>query len=194
MVDGKSLVGLTHDEAVGVLKGTQKLVQLVVATEHITGDQSLNSSLQSIPEYMINLVSMLDRQGSTELHTANDSEPPIAPEALQSPYKVAFQEEKSEAIEMQSFTKEGERDVEQEETAFGERESVRVVEVTRAEGKPLGFSISSDARGIVVQSVDPKGAVANLLCEGDQLLEVNKVSLEMATRKEAHNILMVSFC
>ena len=33
MVDGKSLVGLTHSEAVGVLKMTQQLVQLVVATE-----------------------------------------------------------------------------------------------------------------------------------------------------------------
>ena len=33
MVDGKSLVGLTHSEAVGVLKTTQQLVQLVVATE-----------------------------------------------------------------------------------------------------------------------------------------------------------------
>lgn len=33
MVDGKSLVGLTHSEAVSVLKTTQQLVQLVVATE-----------------------------------------------------------------------------------------------------------------------------------------------------------------
>lgn len=33
MVDGKSLVGLSHSEAVGVLKSTQQLVQLVVATE-----------------------------------------------------------------------------------------------------------------------------------------------------------------
>ena len=33
MVDSKSLVGLTHPEAVGVLKNTQQLVQLVVATE-----------------------------------------------------------------------------------------------------------------------------------------------------------------
>ena len=33
MVDGKSLVGLTHSEAVGILKTTQQLVQLVVASE-----------------------------------------------------------------------------------------------------------------------------------------------------------------
>lgn len=33
MVDGKSLVGLSHSEAVSVLKTTQQLVQLVVATE-----------------------------------------------------------------------------------------------------------------------------------------------------------------
>ena len=33
MVDGKSLVGLTHSEAVSVLKSTQQLVQLIIATE-----------------------------------------------------------------------------------------------------------------------------------------------------------------
>lgn len=31
-MDGKSLVGLTHSEAVNVLKTTKQLVQLVVAT------------------------------------------------------------------------------------------------------------------------------------------------------------------
>ena len=49
MVNGKSLVGLTHNEAVEVLKATQKLVQLVVATESTEGE-SVASSLQSIPE------------------------------------------------------------------------------------------------------------------------------------------------
>ena len=49
MVNGKSLVGLTHNEAVEVLKATQKLVQLVVATESMEGE-SVASSLQSIPE------------------------------------------------------------------------------------------------------------------------------------------------
>lgn len=49
MVNGKSLVGLTHNEAVEVLKATHKLVQLVVATESMEGE-SATSSLQSIPE------------------------------------------------------------------------------------------------------------------------------------------------
>ena len=52
MVNGKSLVGLTHNEAVDVLKSTQKLVQLVVATESTEGD-SVASSLQSIPEAIL---------------------------------------------------------------------------------------------------------------------------------------------
>lgn len=52
MVNGKSLVGLTHNEAVDVLKSTQKLVQLVVATESSEGD-SVASSLQSIPEAIL---------------------------------------------------------------------------------------------------------------------------------------------
>ena len=40
MVNGKSLVGLTLNEAVDVLKSThgQKLVQLMVATESTEGD------------------------------------------------------------------------------------------------------------------------------------------------------------
>ena len=76
MVDGKSLVGLTHSEAVGVLKTTQQLVQLVVATEvsetgwemenrgadvvffpfdpQVSEDQSITSSMASIPEWARN--------------------------------------------------------------------------------------------------------------------------------------------
>lgn len=49
MVDGKSLVGLTHVEAVSVLKATKHLVQLVYATEVHDG-YSLSSSISSIPE------------------------------------------------------------------------------------------------------------------------------------------------
>ncbi len=77
MVDGRSLVGLTHAEAVEVLKSTQRLVQLVVATEDDGG--SIASSVQSIPELMSG-----QRRKS---RTAQE----IAPEIISSPNRGAFE-------------------------------------------------------------------------------------------------------
>ena len=76
MVDGKSLVGLTHAEAVEVLKSTQRLVQLVVATEDDGG--SLASSLQSIPDKLI---------GQRHSRTSRE----IMPESISSPNRNAFE-------------------------------------------------------------------------------------------------------
>ena len=76
MVDGKSLVGLTHAEAVEVLKSTQRLVQLVVATEDDGG--SLASSLQSIPDKLI---------GQRHSRTSRE----IMPESFSSPNRNAFE-------------------------------------------------------------------------------------------------------
>ncbi len=77
MVDGRSLVGLTHAEAVEVLKSTQRLVQLVVATED--DGESIASSVQSIPELMSG-----HRRKS---RTAQE----IAPEIINSPNRSAFE-------------------------------------------------------------------------------------------------------
>ena len=55
MVDGKSLVGLTHAEAVTVLKATKHLVQLVYAAEVHEG-HSVSSSVHSIPEALHNVL------------------------------------------------------------------------------------------------------------------------------------------
>ncbi len=78
MVDGKSLVGLTHTEAVEVLKTTQRLVQLVVATED-DGGESVASSIQSIP----GLFSGQRRKSRTTQE--------IAPEVFNSPNRGAFE-------------------------------------------------------------------------------------------------------
>ncbi len=77
MVDGKSLVGLTHGEAVEVLKSTQRLVQLVVATED--DGESMASSVQSIPELM----------GGQRRKSRTAQE--IAPEIISSPNRAAFE-------------------------------------------------------------------------------------------------------
>lgn len=192
MVDGKSLVGLTHDEAVAVLKTTQKLVQLVVATEHLDGD-SLNSSLQSIPENMANIINTVDRQGILE--------PVIVPEDLHSPLRSAFQKVN---LEMNSIINDNTSFAEdlpsgQMETSFQE-DSLKTAKVRRSEGQPLGFSIRQGyskwpgKRAIFIQAIDPHGAVgrSKQLQEGDQLLKVNETSLEDITREEALGVLTVS--
>lgn len=108
MVDGKSLVGLTHDEAVAVLKSTQKLVQLVVASEQVEGE-SLTGSMQSIPEKLANRVYGSPLRSIS--HPSSSSRPQselsdmvgvaIAPEELQSPKNNTFFDEKH-SIELRS--------------------------------------------------------------------------------------------
>ncbi len=111
MVNGKSLVGLTHNEAVDVLKATQKLVQLVVATESTEGD-SVASSLQSIPEAILTRAyhspplrsfSPLSIESSSSSATVI---PPaaatIGPELQQVPQRNAFlREEKGSAPQLE---------------------------------------------------------------------------------------------
>ena len=107
MVNGKSLVGLTHNEAVDVLKATQKLVQLVVATESTEGD-SVASSLQSIPEAVAARREYYSPplRSFSPLSIESSSSPVVAtigPELQQVPQRGAFlREEKGSArLELQ---------------------------------------------------------------------------------------------
>lgn len=194
MVDGKTLVGLTHDEAVAVLKATQKLVQLVVATEHNEGD-SINSSMQSISEKVF--AGMMDRQVEQSHHITPATEAPaVAPEAHTSPLRNTFQ---SDEFEMKTLSISAEQHPPTDlETAFHSA-NVRTVEVKRSEGQPLGFSIRQGnsrmpkKRAILIHAIDPTGAAGrtNQLHEGDQLLKANEIPLENCTREEALEILTV---
>lgn len=196
MVDGKSLVGLTHDEAVAVLKATQKLVQLVVATEHIEGE-SINSSLQSIPEVIASMIAgMKDRQleGEQQIHHSNimPDAAIVASKVLQSPPKNAFQ---IDNFEMEIVTDNSfQRHTGQLETTFQGMNS-EIIEIARSEGQPLGFSIrgNTDMSAIFVHTIDPDGPAgrSKLLHEGDQLLKANGVSLENHTQQDALAVLKV---
>lgn len=191
MVDGKSLVGLSHDEAVAVLKATQKLVQLVVATEHAEGE-SQNSSVQSIPFF--------DRQvdGGQSYHMMTASEAPaVAPEHLKSPLRNTFENDEFEMKNLSVSAKHLSSGL--AETMFQD-ENVKTIEIRRSEGQPLGFSIRQGnnlrmptKRPICVDVIDPQGAAGrtNELHEGDQLLKVNEISLENCTREEALDVLTV---
>lgn len=110
MVNGKSLVGLTHNEAVDVLKSTQKLVQLVVATESTEGD-SVASSLQSIPEAILTRAyqspplrsfSPLSIESSSSSATVNPhAVAAIGPELQQVPQRNAFLREKKGSAQLE---------------------------------------------------------------------------------------------
>ena len=176
MVDGKSLVGLSHDEAVNILKATQKLVQLVVATEHLAEGESINSSLQSIPEKMSFVRSVA-----------------IAPEVSVSPENNAFQQ----GLEMRNMMNDVKQSLpESTETNL----DVTVVTLTRSEGHPLGlkirqgYSARSQKRSIFVQEIDPSGVAGRCqqLQEGDELLAMNGTSLMECTQQEAVALITVS--
>lgn len=209
MVDGKTLVGLTHDEAVAVLKATQKLVQLVVATEHADGE-SVSSSLQSIPEKlnMFSSAGVVERPEVESSHsfTVTASEPAVvAPNLFQSPQRNAFQQE---GVEMKHMTEEflshihRQVSAEQMETKFEDTEDderLRVIKITRSEGQLLGFSIcQSHNHGlggsrIAVRAINPNGVVGKdkQLHERDLLINVNGISLEGLTQPEALQVLTV---
>lgn len=210
MVDGKTLVGQSHDEAVAILKATQKLVQLVVATEHPEGE-SINSSLQSIPENLANIINlsaggMLDRQQQQESglsptrgHAVTTSEPAvIVPEVFLSPQRNAFEKEHTKGLEMKNMAAPKQHLPEQVETKMEDR-SVQSIKVTRSDGQPLGIKIKecyserSGRKGIFVFAIDSDGAVGRgkEVSEGDELLEVNGISLEASTQQEALTILTV---
>ena len=189
MVDGKSLVGLTHDEAVAILKATQKLVQLVVATEHLEEGESINSSLQSIPEMY------LGRSHPHAILSAENST--VAPEPTQSPQRNAFQQ----SIEMaEKATPPKQSSPESMETSMDDPD-VRIVKILTSEGEPLGLKISegyserSGTNSIFVRATDPHGVVgrSKQLHVGDELLAVNNTSLQESTQQEAIAILTVSY-
>ena len=195
MVDGKSLVGLTHDEAVAILKATQKLVQLVVATEHIEGE-SINSSLQSIPEVIASMIAgMKDRQleGEQQIHHSNAAI--VASELLKSPPKDAFQ---MDDFEMETRTDNSfQQPTGKLETTFqGVNNKTEIIEIARSEGQPLGFSIQGNMSAIFVHAIDPDGPAgrSKLLHEGDQVLKANGVSLENSAQQDALAVLKVRIC
>lgn len=178
MVDGKSLVGLSHDEAVNILKATQKLVQLVVATEHLAEGASLNSSLQSIPEKM-NFVRSVA----------------IAPDVPVSPEKNAFQQD----LEMRSMMDEV-KPSSSESAETNLDATVTVVTLTRSQGQPLGLKIrqgysKSQRKSIFVQEIDPSGVAGKCqqLQVGDELLAVNGAPLMECTQQEAVALITVRY-
>lgn len=199
MVDGKSLVGLSHDEAVAVLKATQKLVQLVVATEHIEGE-SRDSSMQSIPE---KLITFLDRQvdsaQSYHMMTASEASA-VVPEHHKSPLRNTFENDEFEMKNLSFSAKRPSSELADTMFQDARHENVKKVEIRRSEGQPLGFSIRQGKnpgmptrRPIFVHAIDPRGAVgrSDQLHEGDQLLKVNEISLENCSREEALDVLTV---
>ena len=200
MVDGKSLVGLAHEEAVAVLRTTRKVVQLVIATDYNEGE-SVTSSLQSIPDHLVmkngtnRQLLLYPLQQPSALGTY---EAPIEPEMLQPlPLLNTYHDDDvMEMIPLKAETRSlssGEMETEIDPPFTSNMEAV--IELTRREeGEPLGFSISKSRGAIVVRSIDPHGLAHNegRLQEGQLLLAVNNISLENKSKQEAVDILNVS--
>lgn len=209
MVDGKSLVGLGHDEAVAVLRATQKLVQLVVASDHNEGE-SVTSSLQSIPEKLANRVTLVGGLSRKQQQYQQLQQPPsvdttitepcIEPEMLEPPQINGYNDDTAMELLPLVTSLRSEPEEEMETKFTGEESSAdghvdRVVQLTRTEeGQTLGLSIKTSRGRVLVRHMDPEGLVGidGRLQEGDQLLQVNGVSLETSNKTEAISILSVS--
>ncbi|XP_078585038.1 uncharacterized protein LOC144867103 isoform X1 [Branchiostoma floridae x Branchiostoma japonicum] len=72
MVNGRSLIGLSHQEAVDLLKSTGSLVQLVIATKHAPKDKSKRKYSPDISQFPLTTISLPAYQ-QTEGHSAVDT-------------------------------------------------------------------------------------------------------------------------
>jgi len=200
MVDGMSLVGLAHEEAVAVLRATQKLVQLVIATDFNEGE-SVTSSLQSIPDLLS------ARTGAGRLHSYFSPHQELSglpgsaavdPETVQQAPRYNTYHDTS-MLEMRPLNDQTARgdstSAEEEETNLNTHQNCEEIVIYRSkESEPLGMSIMENEGCILVKAINPSGLAGQngRLREGQQLLAVNGVSLTTKSRREAVEILSVS--
>ena len=204
MVDGMSLVGLAHEEAVAVLRGTQKLVQLVIATDFNEGD-SVTSSLQSIPD----LLSVRSGTGrSHPLFTPHQELSGLAagmtavvdPEMVQAaPPLLNTYHQTPTAVELRplndSTARRNSLTTGELETDFSTHHSYEEIEIYRSEqNEPLGMNIVECEGCILVKAINPSGLAGQdgRLREGQQLLAVNGISLTSKSKHQAIEVLSVS--
>ena len=197
MVDGKSLVGMAHEEAVAVLRATHKLVQLVVATDCNEGE-SIASSLQSIPDHMRNGNRSLALQAQQLPALDRRSlEAQIEPEVLGTPVLNSYHQDVSMEMAFLRQEKMGTAMTGHMETDVDDPlpdSSGYTVEILRDKGEPLGIRLAYERGSIFIKSVDPEGVAgrSKMLLEGRQLISVNGISLENKTKSDAIEILSVS--
>ncbi|XP_061173402.1 uncharacterized protein LOC133182573 [Saccostrea echinata] len=183
MINGKSLIGLSHCEAVDVLRNSPKLVQVVVASKVRKSSSVASTGSSSVPS----LCSIpTSQQLPTEVMTPDLSIPEVT---AQTPSGTVFNWEDL----MQKFDLPLDR-TNKVKTEDNSSELFQTVTINKgARGKGLGFTIvgGSDSErgslGIYVRRILSHGLVAEegSIKEGDEILKVNDQPMKGLSHKEA---------
>ncbi|KAH3842950.1 hypothetical protein DPMN_116456 [Dreissena polymorpha] len=185
MINGRSLIGATHHEAVEMLRNAPKLVQLVIATKlrksslasvassTLASPTVLDIGSQSIPEVLAQTPqgTILDwDELFDKFKTPSEEKPPICPAPTNGKYRKRFARSPSPSASVPMM-----------------------ICVNKGKGgKGLGFTIvgGSDTTighlGILVRRIFPNGLIASdgRMKEGDEILELNNEPLAGLTHKE----------
>ncbi|XP_060062786.1 tyrosine-protein phosphatase non-receptor type 13-like [Ylistrum balloti] len=210
MINGKSLIGLTHTEAVDVFRNSPKLVQLVVATKvrkaaSIASSVSCSySSLTPCPNSMLTTSQSFDAtncdqtdQFSCESNSSDKTVPELTaqtPHGTFIKWEELFEKFKTDGLCTDSSDK-GDllesKVIRTKKWRFDAPQTVTINKGSR--GKGLGFTIvgGSDSEkgniGIFVRRILPQGLMYEdgSIKEGDEILEVNGDSLSGLSHKDA---------
>lgn len=184
MINGKSLIGLSHSEAVDVLRNSPKLVQLVVASKVRKSSSVTSTGSSSVPS-LCSIPS--SQQHPTEVTT---SDLPVPEVTAQTPSGTVFNWEDL----MEKFALPLDHSDRTSKSKDEMNDLTQTITVHKgAKGKGLGFTIvgGSDSEkgnlGIYVRRILPHGLIAEegSIKEGDEILKVNDQPIKGLTHKEA---------
>ncbi|OWF46401.1 Disks large-like 2 [Mizuhopecten yessoensis] len=212
MINGKSLIGLTHTEAVDVLRNSPKLVQLVVATKvrkaaSIASSVSCSySNLTPYPNSMLTTSQSFDATGCNQSDLSSFGNNSLGgdqtvPElTAQTPHgtfikwEELFEKFKTDGL---CFENTDLKEVFEKKAIVTKKwrfEAPQTVMINKGvRGKGLGFTIvgGSDSEkgnlGIFVRRILACGLIHEdgSIKEGDEILEVNGISLSGFCHKDA---------
>ncbi|XP_033749281.1 uncharacterized protein LOC117333969 [Pecten maximus] len=211
MINGKSLIGLTHTEAVDVLRNSPKLVQLVVATKvrkaaSIASSVSCSySSLTPCQNSMLTTSQSFDagcdpadQSGFSNGGLSGDKAVPEltaqTPHGTFIKWEELFEKFKTDGLCSDSSDQKELLDKKVTGRKRWRFEAPQTVTINKGvRGKGLGFTIvgGSDSEkgniGIFVRRILPRGLIHEdgSIKEGDEILEVNGDSLSGLSHKDA---------